>query len=88
MRSSVNTPTLSSGTKTVKARSTNRFEILNSTLEDEGEVGSKGVMVQRQARAASAGVADLMKTLKSKRKGQGDKGNKASTSSEGFLISS
>ncbi|XVE50102.1 hypothetical protein DITRI_Ditri01bG0134500 [Diplodiscus trichospermus] len=84
------TTVISSGFKSEKSGSSNRFDILNSTLdcEEEREEERKKVMVSRQIRAASAGVADLMKTLKPRGKGQGDKRKiKANASSEGHPTS-
>ncbi|XVE56936.1 hypothetical protein DITRI_Ditri04bG0050800 [Diplodiscus trichospermus] len=82
----INSQGPSSMLKSGKSGSSNRFEILDSTLDcdEDGIVGNNWAMAPRQVRAASAGVADLMKTLKHKKKGPGDKGkNKVNTSSEG-----
>ena len=72
-----------------KARSINRFAILtdscmeehgeNSNVERELEVEASNAediqnVGQRKARAASAGVAKLMRSLKATRKGPYDKG--------------
>ncbi|XVE69262.1 hypothetical protein DITRI_Ditri09bG0138300 [Diplodiscus trichospermus] len=80
----------------VKSGSVNRFEILSSVedredLEDSNhdpmEIIGKGVTAApRQARAASAGVVDLMKSLKPKKKGPIDKG-KSKTSETGPSVS-
>ncbi|XVE73547.1 hypothetical protein DITRI_Ditri11bG0127200 [Diplodiscus trichospermus] len=73
--------------KSGKFGSSNRFEILNFPLACDDGGMEKNVMVTRQARAAFVGVADLMKSLKPKKKSQVEKGkNKAGTSSERPLI--
>ena len=63
-----------------KSASTNRFEILNTErpLEEETCVESRheetAMAETRKTRAASAGVAELMNSLKAKKKGPIDKG--------------
>ena len=62
-------------------------EETNSVLFDQVEQLEEDTIVEtRKARAASSGIADLVKTLKSGRKGPIDKGKKVkagSTASEG-----
>ncbi|XVE70928.1 hypothetical protein DITRI_Ditri10aG0109100 [Diplodiscus trichospermus] len=62
-----------------KAKSVNRFSILNAVDDEESieqfpplEINTENT--QRKTRAASAGVAELMKTFKAKKKGLVDKG--------------
>ena len=63
------------------ASSLNRFAILDSveepelTIEDHEEIDEEQVFVEpRKVRAAVSGMADLMKSLKAKKKGPIDKG--------------
>ncbi|XVE74309.1 hypothetical protein DITRI_Ditri12bG0006500 [Diplodiscus trichospermus] len=72
----LNTPAIYLRSKSSMSGSSNRFEILNSAVDydDEGTVESKATIVLRQARAASAGVAELMNNFKTKRKGPVGKG--------------
>ena len=62
----------------------NRFAILNSIAEKETEyedqMGNGMIVGARKARAAALGVAELIKTLKPRRKGQIDKERKAKAS--------
>ena len=78
MRSGVDVPS-SSG----KSSSTNRFEILSSTIsneelenemENEDYMGEDVLIEPKKVRAIAAGVAELMKPLKPRRKGPIDKG--------------
>ncbi|XVE50375.1 hypothetical protein DITRI_Ditri01bG0157700 [Diplodiscus trichospermus] len=78
--------TTSSNTASEKAGSVNRFSILNTaTLDDSGELIDKERQIdtqwemeeqslQRQLRASSARVAELMKSLKPQKRGPIDKG--------------
>ncbi|XVE67824.1 hypothetical protein DITRI_Ditri09bG0019500 [Diplodiscus trichospermus] len=73
-----------------KSGSVNRFAILESAVDVENPEDLLGAdMGQRKTRAASAGVADLMKTLKPQKKGP-DRGEnvKASSSASGGQIPS
>ena len=66
--------------KIAKAGSLNRYTILDSITKEKGTPildsmeQIEGDIEPRKARAASHGVADLMKTLKPKKKGPIDKG--------------
>ena len=66
--------------KIAKAGSLNRYAILDSITQEKGTAildsmeQIEGDIEPRKARAASQGVADLMKTLKPKKKGPIDKG--------------
>ena len=69
----------------------NRFEVLNSAVCNE-EVDTKEFMGKdlvikpRRMRAASAGVADLMKSLKSRKKGQIDKSKNKQTKAGATIL--
>ena len=72
-----------------KSRSLNRYAILDSISEeidlvtlDMGEQIEDDIVVEiRKAKATSSGVVELMKTLKTKKKGPINKRNKAKKSS-------
>ena len=63
-----------------KSRSTNRFEILNTgnLIEDDIYIAPKieeeMIVDSKKTKAASAGVIELMNTLKPRKKGQGHRG--------------
>ena len=72
-----------------KSGSLNRYVILDSVIKETKSISSdpveqieENIIVGcRKARAASSGVADLMKSLKPRKKGPIDKGNKVKAGS-------